>query len=83
MQFFCESECIYLWCLGYETNYGCTACGSGLFSRMDAMEGVTFVKAGSLNDGANDIPINIEFFVRSRPGYEKAVEGAKQLQTME
>jgi hypothetical protein len=50
---------------------------------MDAMEGVTFVKAGGLNDGANDIPVKIEFFVRSRPGYQNAIEGAQQLQTME
>lgn len=50
---------------------------------MDAMDGVTFVKAGTLDDGANDIPVKIEFFVRSRPGYENAVEGAQQLQTME
>jgi hypothetical protein len=65
-----------------KTDSGCLDCGSGLFSRMDVMEGVTFVKAGSLNDGANDIPVKIEFFVRSRPGYEKAVEGAQQLHTM-
>jgi len=83
-QFFCGSKLLIpLAISGDEIDYECLACGSGLFSQMDAMEGVTFVKAGSLNDGANDIPVKIEFFVRSRPGYEKSVEGAQQLQTME
>jgi hypothetical protein len=66
----------------HEADGGCLACGSNLFSRMDVMEAMTFVKAGSLNDGAGDIPINIEFFVRSRAGYLRAIEGAQQLQTM-
>lgn len=49
---------------------------------MDGMAGTTFVKAGTLDNGANDIPVKIEFFTSKRCGYAASVEGAQQLQTM-
>ena len=46
------------------------------------MEGVTLVKAGTLDGGAADIEVKVEFFTKDRPAFEAAVEGAQQLQTM-
>ncbi len=46
------------------------------------MEGVTLVKGGTLDGGAANITVQVEFFSGNRPAYEKAIEGATQLQTM-
>lgn len=82
-QYFCGSKSALPWAVLCKANGVSSACGSNLSSRMDAMEGMTFIKAGSLNDGAGDVPIKIEFFVRNRLGRLAAIEGAQQFQTME
>ena len=57
-------------------------CGSSLYSQPESMEGVTLVKGGTLDGGAANITVQVEFFSGNRPAYEKAIEGATQLQTM-
>ncbi len=46
------------------------------------MEGVTLVKGGTLDGGATNIPVKVEFFSKDRVAYQNAIEGATQLQTM-
>ncbi len=46
------------------------------------MEGVTLVKAGSLDGAAADIEVKVEFFTKNRTSFTKAIEGAQQMQTM-
>lgn len=46
------------------------------------MPGVTLVKAGTLDGGAADIQIAVEFFTKDRRGFDAPVEGAQQNKTM-
>lgn len=46
------------------------------------MPGVTIIRAGGLNDGADDIQIGVEFFTKNRKGFMHAVESAKQAKAM-
>lgn len=47
------------------------------------MPDVTCVKSGSLDDGANNHGIAVEFYTKDRLGYSKAVEGAAQKKAFE
>lgn len=42
------------------------------------MPDVTCVKSGSLDGGAADHAVQVEFYTRDRLGYAKEVQGAKQ-----
>lgn len=84
---------LILFCLGKPTSYDaqgasgkinkhffCPTCGSGLYTELEVMPDMTCVKAGSLdNKEANlDGKIDVEFYVKDRPTYLPALEGAKQ-----
>jgi hypothetical protein len=40
----------------------------------------TCVKAGGLDGGKADIPINVEFYTKDRPGFSMALKDAKQVE---
>ncbi|KAH8886373.1 hypothetical protein GQ53DRAFT_875472 [Thozetella sp. PMI_491] len=63
-------------------HFFCGDCGSSLYSQPEGMEGVTLVKGGSLDGGASNFPVQVEFFVKDRRVFDLAVDGAQQLQTM-
>ena len=57
-------------------------CGSSLYSQPAAMPDVTIIRAGTLDGGAADIPVGIEFFTKDRKSYTQAIAGAQQATTM-
>lgn len=61
-------------------HFFCPTCGSGLYTELELMSDMTCVKAGSLDGGAANMngKVDIEFYVKDRPSYCVAVEGAKQ-----
>ncbi|KAJ5769328.1 hypothetical protein N7520_003887 [Penicillium odoratum] len=61
-------------------HFFCSNCGSGLYTELEVMPDMLCVKAGGLdNEDANlGGKIDIEFYVKDRPSYLSAVEGAKQ-----
>jgi hypothetical protein len=61
---------------------GFTDCGSSLYSQPTSTPGVTIIRAGGLNNGADDIQIGIEFFTKNCKGFMHAVESAKQAKAM-
>ncbi|CAG8001732.1 unnamed protein product [Penicillium nalgiovense] len=58
----------------------CPTCGSGLYTELEVMPDNTVIKAGTLDGGEANLKgkIDIEFYVKDRPTYLAAVEGAKQ-----
>lgn len=56
----------------------CGTCGSSLYTELEVMPDMTCVKSGSLDGGAANHPIAVEFYTKDRLGYAKAVEGADQ-----
>lgn len=46
------------------------------------MEGITLIKGGTLDDGAADVPIQVEFYTKDRCSFTTPVDGAEQKQTM-
>ncbi|KAK5175739.1 uncharacterized protein LTR77_000878 [Saxophila tyrrhenica] len=56
----------------------CGTCGSSLYTELEIMPDVTCVKSGSLDGGAANHPVAVEFYTKDRLGYAKAVEGADQ-----
>jgi hypothetical protein len=64
-------------------HFFCANCGSSLYTELEIMPDVTCVKSGSLDDGANDHGIAVEFYTKDRLGYSKAVEGAAQKKAFE
>jgi hypothetical protein len=82
-RFFCESEFTPPFSIFCEKNALIYVdCGSSLYSRPESMPGVTVIRAGGLDDGADDIAIGVEFFAKNRKGFVHAVDGAKQAKTM-
>lgn len=63
-------------------HFFCPTCGSSLYTELEVMPDNTCVKAGSLDGGEANLrgKIDIEFYVKDRPSYLAAVEGAKQEQ---
>lgn len=56
----------------------CPRCGSSLYTELEIMPDVTCVKSGSLDGGAANHDIKVEFYNRDRLGYTQKVEGADQ-----
>ncbi|CZT18588.1 probable DUF636 domain protein [Ramularia collo-cygni] len=56
----------------------CGTCGSSLYTELEVMPDMTCVKTGSLDGGAADHKIAVEFYNRDRLSYTKPVEGADQ-----
>ncbi|KAG9235934.1 DUF636 domain protein [Amylocarpus encephaloides] len=63
-------------------HYFCGDCGSSLYGEPEFMPGVTLVKAGTLDNGAAEIEVGVELYNKSRVGYTKPIDGAKQAETM-
>jgi len=64
---------------GTATNrHFCSACGSPIVSRVDALPDLAFIKAGTLNDTSWLEP-TVEFWCRSAQPWEPAVPGARRL----
>ncbi|CAG8000462.1 unnamed protein product [Penicillium salamii] len=61
-------------------HFFCSTCGSGLYTELEVMPDNTVVKAGGLDGGEANLrgKIDVEFYVKDRPSYLAAVEGAKQ-----
>ncbi|KAJ6114599.1 Glutathione-dependent formaldehyde-activating enzyme/centromere protein V [Penicillium sp. IBT 16267x] len=61
-------------------HFFCSNCGSGLYTELEVMPDMTCVKAGGLDNKEAYLngKIDIEFYVKDRPSYLAAVEGAKQ-----
>ena len=57
----------------------CGTCGSGLYTELEVMPDQTCVKSGSLDGGAADHPIAVEFYTKDRLSYVKETQGAKQV----
>ncbi|KAH8655134.1 Mss4-like protein [Tricladium varicosporioides] len=64
-------------------HYFCGDCGSSIYVQPVAFEGLTVIKAGTLDGGAADIEISIERFIQNRNHYVAPVEGAVQAKRME
>jgi hypothetical protein len=56
----------------------CGTCGSSLYTELEVMPDMTCVKSGSLDGGAADHPIAVEFYNKDRLSYTKPIEGADQ-----
>ncbi|KAJ5252001.1 Glutathione-dependent formaldehyde-activating enzyme/centromere protein V [Penicillium chrysogenum] len=61
-------------------HFFCPTCGSGLYTELEVMPDNTVIKAGTLDGGEANLKgkIDVEFYVKDRPAYLAAVEGAKQ-----
>ncbi|KAJ5048096.1 hypothetical protein NUH16_006594 [Penicillium rubens] len=61
-------------------HFFCPTCGSGLYTELEVMPDNTVIKAGTLDGGEANLKgkIDVEFYVKDRPTYLAAVEGAKQ-----
>jgi hypothetical protein len=59
----------------------CSACGSPIFSVVDAQPDVVFVKAGTLDD-ASWLEPNVEVFTRSALPWAPHLENAARFETM-
>ncbi|KAF3390239.1 hypothetical protein F1880_009253 [Penicillium rolfsii] len=63
-------------------HFFCPTCGSSLYTELEVMPDNTCIKAGTLDGGEANLrgKVDIEFYVKDRPSYLAAVEGAKQEQ---
>ncbi|KAJ5820167.1 Glutathione-dependent formaldehyde-activating enzyme/centromere protein V [Penicillium riverlandense] len=61
-------------------HFFCPTCGSGVYTELEVLADMTCVKAGTLDNGEANLggKVDIEFYVKDRPSYLAAVEGAKQ-----
>ena len=67
---------------GTKTNrFFCSACGSPIVSRIDALPDIEFIKAGTLDDRSWLQP-TVEFFARSAQSWMPPIAGAERLETV-
>ncbi|KAJ5668086.1 uncharacterized protein N7477_006656 [Penicillium maclennaniae] len=61
-------------------HFFCPTCGSSLYTELEVMPEMTCIKAGGLDNGEANLRgnVDVEFYVKDRPSYLAAVEGAKQ-----
>jgi hypothetical protein len=65
-------------------HFFCSNCGSSLYTQLEVMPEMMFIKAGGLDGGKADLgTVDVELYVKDRVGFVGAVEGAKQDQKME
>ncbi|KAJ5816416.1 hypothetical protein N7447_008649 [Penicillium robsamsonii] len=65
-------------------HFFCPTCGSSLYTELEIMPDMTCIKAGTLDGGEANLKgkVDVEFYVKDRPAYLAAVEGAKQEQLL-
>ncbi|CAI7570396.1 hypothetical protein PCG10_007925 [Penicillium crustosum] len=65
-------------------HFFCSTCGSSIYTELEIMPDMTCVKAGTLDGGEANLKgkVDVEFYVKDRPAYLAAVEGAKQEQLL-
>ncbi|CRL20580.1 Glutathione-dependent formaldehyde-activating, GFA [Penicillium camemberti] len=65
-------------------HFFCPTCGSSIYTELEIMPDMTCVKAGTLDGGEANLKgkVDVEFYVKNRPAYLAAVEGAKQEQLL-
>ncbi|KAF4771860.1 hypothetical protein N7455_008056 [Penicillium solitum] len=65
-------------------HFFCPTCGSSIYTELEIMPDMTCVKAGTLDGGEANLKgkVDVEFYVKDRPAYLAAVEGAKQEQLL-
>ncbi|KAJ9641456.1 hypothetical protein H2201_007655 [Coniosporium apollinis] len=56
----------------------CSNCGSSLYTELEVMPDVTCVKSGTLDGGASNHDVAVEFYTKDRLKYSAQVEGAEQ-----
>jgi len=65
-------------------HYFCSTCGSSLYTELEVMPSMMFIKAGGLDGGKADLGhVDVELYVKDRVGFLGSVEGAKQDLRME
>lgn len=65
-------------------HFFCGNCGSSLYTQLEVMPEMMFIKAGGLDGGKADLgTVDVELYVKDRVGFLGAVEGAKQDPRME
>ncbi|CZR53270.1 probable DUF636 domain protein [Phialocephala subalpina] len=67
-------------------HYFCSTCGSSLYTELEVMPELMFIKAGGLDGGKADLgkgQIGVELYVKDRVSFLGAQEGAKQDPRME
>jgi hypothetical protein len=64
--------------------YFCSTCGSSLWNEPEATPQWVCIRSGTLDDGAANLDgkVHIEFYVKDRCSYVKAIEGAEQVERM-
>ncbi|RDL30813.1 Mss4-like protein [Venustampulla echinocandica] len=60
----------------------CGDCGTSLYGQPEGMDGLTVIKAGTLDNGAADIPMAAELYIKDRVSFMKPVDGALQKEMM-
>ncbi|KAJ5594124.1 Glutathione-dependent formaldehyde-activating enzyme/centromere protein V [Penicillium hispanicum] len=65
-------------------HFFCSTCGSSIYTELEIMPDLTCVKAGTLDNKEANLggKIDVEFYVKDRPSYLPALEGAKQEQML-
>ncbi|KAJ9485094.1 hypothetical protein VN97_g8262 [Penicillium thymicola] len=65
-------------------HFFCPTCGSSIYTELEIMPDMTCIKAGTLDGGEANLKgkVDVEFYVKDRPAYLAAVEGAKQEQLL-
>jgi hypothetical protein len=65
-------------------HYFCSNCGSSLYTELEVMPEMMFIKAGGLDGGKADLgKVDVELYVKDRVSFLGKVEGAKQDPKME
>ncbi|KAH8760184.1 Mss4-like protein [Hyaloscypha finlandica] len=65
-------------------HYFCSNCGSSLYTELEVVPTMMFIKAGGLDGGKADLgSVDVELYVKDRVGFLDAVPGAKQDPKME
>jgi hypothetical protein len=65
-------------------HYFCSNCGSSLYTELEVVPTMMFIKAGGLDGGKADLgSVDVELYVKDRVGFLGEVQGAKQDPKME
>ncbi|KAK5162468.1 DUF636 domain protein [Cryomyces antarcticus] len=56
----------------------CGTCGSSIYTELEVMPDMTCIKSGTLDGGAANHPIGVEFYTKDRLAYSAPVQGAEQ-----
>ncbi|TKA72321.1 hypothetical protein B0A49_06407 [Cryomyces minteri] len=56
----------------------CGTCGSSIYTELEVMPDLTCIKSGTLDGGAANHPIGVEFYTKDRLAYSAPVQGVEQ-----